>query len=225
MNEMPDVEAAHGPPDLDAKLRNVPSQARSRARLKRVLDAADEVLASDGTIAFTTTRIAEAAGIPVGSVYHYFPDKEAIVEALAVGYWSDFEYLVSGVAETHERDPLEDPCSAIIETLAAGFRASPGFRALWYGGLRTEQVRNATRPTRTAIARSVGRILAVRWSDASAEELATTARMVVLAGDGLLREAFRVDPQGDEALLAESKLMIDAYVEARLGEPHAQPAA
>jgi AcrR family transcriptional regulator len=217
MNEVPDIEPASVPTDLEAKLRNVPSQARSRARLKRVLDSADEVLATDGTIGFTTTRIAEAAGIPVGSVYHYFPDKEAIVEALAVGYWSDFEYLVSGVADTDERDPLEDPCRAIIEVLAAGFRASPGFRTLWYGGLRTEQVRNATRPTRTAIARSVARILAVHWPDAETDELALAARMVVLAGDGLLREAFRVDPHGDEELLRESTLMLDAYVAARLG--------
>lgn len=219
MSDRGDLEAANGSPELEAKLRNVPIQARSRARLRRVLDAADEVLADEGPSAFTTTRIAEAAGIPVGSVYHYFPDKQAIVEALAVGYWSDFEYLVAGVAETDERDPLEDPCAAILEALAAGFRASPGFQALWYGGLRSEQVRNATRPTRTAIARSVTRILAVRWPDAQAEDLTMAARMVVLAGDGLLREAFRLDPQGDAALLAESKLMVDAYVTARLGSP------
>jgi AcrR family transcriptional regulator len=219
VNDRSDLEAANGVPGLEAKLRNVPIQARSRARLRRVLDAADEVLAEEGPAAFTTTRIAAAAGIPVGSVYHYFPDKEAIVEALAVGYWSDFEYLVLGVAETDERDPLEDPCAAILEALAAGFRASPGFQALWYGGLRTEQVRDATRPTRTAIARSVARILGVRWPDAPMEDLTMAARMVVLAGDGLLREAFRVDPQGDIELLAESKLMVDAYVVARLGAP------
>ena len=204
-------------PDLRGKLRNVPIQARSRERLRRVLDAADQVLASEGPEAFTTTRIAQAAGVPVGSVYRYFPDKQAIVEALAVSYWSDFEDLVAGVAETDERDPLDDPSSAILETLAAGFRARPGFRALWYGGLRTEEVRDATRPTRTAIARSVERVLAVHRPDAPAADRAAVARMVVLAGDGLLREAFRIDPDGDPTVLAESKAMLDAYTEARLG--------
>lgn len=203
--------------DLEANLRNVPIQARSRARVRRVLDAADHVLTGQGPNAFTTTRVAEAAGIPVGSLYRYFPDKAAIIDALALRYWSDFEDLVAGVAETDERDPLPDPAGAILDALAAGFRARPGFRALWYGGFRTERVRDATRPTRTAIARSIERILATHWPAAPTDDRAAAAGMLVLAGDGLLREAFRLDPEGDARLLAESKLMLDAYVAARLG--------
>lgn len=206
--------------DLEGKLRNVPTQARSRERLRRVLDAADDVLAREGAGAFTTTRIAEAAGIPVGSVYRYFPDKEAIVEALALSYWSDFEDLVAAAAEADEISPLEDPGSVVIDALAAGFRAHPGFLMLWYGGLRTERVREVTRPTRTAIAASAARILAVHWPDAPEADRYTAARMVVLTGDGLLREAFRQDPSGDAALLEESKVMIDAYLAVKLGRPN-----
>ena len=206
-------------PDFDRQhLRNVPTQARSRARLRQVLDAADELLAREGAGAFTTNRIAETAGIPVGSVYHYFPDKEAIVEALALRYWSDFEDLVAGAAEADEVDPLADPGAVVIDALAAGFRGRPGFLALWYGGLRTEQVRDVTRPVRFAIGRSIERTLRVHWPAAPQGARTTAARMVVLAGDGLLREAFRVDVSGDDELLAESKLMLDAYLSARLGE-------
>jgi AcrR family transcriptional regulator len=182
-----------------------------------VLDAADEVLVREGAAAFTTNRIAQAAGVPVGSVYRYFPDKHSIVAALALRYWSDFEDLVAAAAEADELDPLSDPGAVVLDALAAGFRTRPGFLALWYGGLRTEQVRDATRPTRSAIGRSIERILAVHWPDASPKNRATAAAMVVLAGDGLLREAFRVDPDGDERVLAESKQMLDAYIVARLG--------
>jgi AcrR family transcriptional regulator len=198
-------------------LRNVPIQARSRERLRRVLDAADELLVTEGAETFTTNRIARLAGIPVGSVYRYFPDKEAIVQALAVRYWSDFEDLVAAAADADEVDPLPDPGTVVLDALAAGFRARPGFLALWYGGLRTEQVRDATRPTRSAIARSIDRILSVHWPHAPGDARATCAAMVVLAGDGLLREAFRVNPAGDERVLAESKVMLDAYIVARLG--------
>lgn len=205
-------------PDPDLQLRNPPTQARSRERLRRVLDVADELLASEGAHAFTTTRIAEAGGIPVGSVYRFFDDKEGIVEALAVRYWRDFDDLVAGIADADERDPLADPAAGVLDALAAGFRSRPGFLALWYGGLRTERVRDATRHARGAIASSIERILAVHWPGASAHARSTAATMVVLAGDGLLREAFRRDRRGDSRALEEGKLMLEAYLEARLGD-------
>jgi AcrR family transcriptional regulator len=205
------------PPSPEAGLRHVPVQARSRERLRRVLDAADTVLAREGAAAFTTNRIAAVAGIPVGSVYHYFPDKAAVVEALAVAYWQDLADLVAATAEQDERSPLADPAGAVVETLAAGFRARPGFLALWYGGLRTEAVRNATRPIRTSVGASVERLLAVHWPHADAGRRATVARMLVITGDGLLREAFRNSAEGDPVLLAESRAMLDAYAVRRLG--------
>ncbi len=191
-------------------------QARSRERLRRVLDAADEVLAAEGPSAFTTTRLAEVAGVSIGSIYRFFPDKEAIVEALAVRYWSDFEDLVAGVAEADEAQPLDDPVGAVVDVLIAGFRARPGFLGLWFGGLRTEQVRDATRPTRTAIARSIERILHHHWPNAPAPTRLRVAEMAVLAGDGLLREAFRRDRSGDGVVLTESKHMLRAYIAEQL---------
>jgi AcrR family transcriptional regulator len=204
---------------LSSDLRNPPIQSRSRERLRRVLDAADELLAREGAEAFTTTRIAETAGVPIGSVYRFFGDKEAIVEALAIRYWRDFDDLVAGMADADAREPLADPAGAVLEALAAGFRARPGFLALWYGGLRTERIRDSTRQARTAIAASIERMLEVHWPAADATARATAATMVVLAGDGLLREAFRRDRSGDVRLLAEAKLMVDAYLAARLGGP------
>jgi AcrR family transcriptional regulator len=198
-------------------LRRVPQQERSRAKLRRVLEAADRLLADEGAAALTTTGVAAAAGISVGSLYAYLPDKGAIVEALALHYWAEFRQRVEVVAEAHEREPLADPVAAVFDALAAGFRARPGFRALWFGGLRTERVREVTRPGRTDFAATVERILAVHRPDADPAERATVARMIVIAGDGLLREAFRVDPDGDATLLAEGCQMLGAYLDARLG--------
>jgi hypothetical protein len=104
----------------------------------------------------------------------------------------------------------------VLDVLVAGFLARPGFLALWFGGLRTEAVRDATRPTRTAIAVSIERILGRHWPDAALATRAKVAEMTVLAGDGLLREAFRRDRRGDASVLAESKLMLRAYIAKRL---------
>lgn len=195
----------------------MPRQERSREKLRRSLDAADHLLASEGAPALSTTRIAELAGISVGSVYQYFPDKDAIAEALAVRYWGSFQELVAAVSARDEQEHLEDPIGAIVETLADAFRGAPAFRALWFGGLRTERVRDATRPTRTAVGASVERMLAEHWPQTTLEDRYAVARMLVLTGDGLLREAFRVDPDGDPELLVETRRMLEAYAVERLG--------
>lgn len=198
-------------------LRNAPAQQRSHQRLERVLDAAESVLARHGAAAFTTTRVASVAQLPIGSVYRFFPNKEAIAEALAVRYWSDFADRVARVAGTDAAAPLEDPVGAVLDALASGFRTNPGFLALWYGGLRTERIRDATRPARDVIATSIERILARHWPSVSPRDRETVAAMVVLAGDGLLREAFRTDRRGQARVLEESRLMLASYIATRLG--------
>jgi len=62
--------------------RKKPIQSRSRATYNAILDAAAQVLAEEGFSASTTNKIAERAGASIGSVYEYFPSKEAIFTAL-----------------------------------------------------------------------------------------------------------------------------------------------
>jgi AcrR family transcriptional regulator len=200
------------------RARRVPQQDRSREKVRRVLDAADELLAREGARALVTTRVAEEAGVAVGSVYSYFPDKEAIAEALALRYWSSVTDSIAEVVEEDARKPLADPVAAVLYVVAAGFRGSAGFRALWFSPLRTERVRDVTRPLRIKAGASLERLLAVHWPHAGADQRATAARMLVLAGDGLLREAFRVDSDGDPTVLDEGYAMLEAYLISRLGE-------
>ncbi len=62
--------------------RKVPAQARSRATVKAIVQAAAQVLEREGIQALTTKRIAEVAGVSIGSLYQYFPGKQAVVVAL-----------------------------------------------------------------------------------------------------------------------------------------------
>src|SRR3954447_22112679 len=62
--------------------RRVPTQVRSRERVEKILDVASQIVVSGGVDALTTRSIAEAAQIPVASVYQYFADRDAILLAL-----------------------------------------------------------------------------------------------------------------------------------------------
>ncbi|MEA2312389.1 MAG: hypothetical protein QOE28_2357, partial [Solirubrobacteraceae bacterium] len=141
-------------PPLDVpRLRRVPRQARSRERLARMLDAAEALLVAEGAGALTTTRVAEAAGVSVGSLYQYLPDKEAIVEALANRYLAEFEGLMEELAAQGADGPAwEDPVGVLIDAFAQRYRERPGYRALWFGRELTPALRDADRENKRALA-------------------------------------------------------------------------
>ena len=64
-------------------MRKSPTQARAAQTVDAIVEAAIQILQSDGEERLTTNRIAERAGVSIGSLYQYFADKEAIVEAVA----------------------------------------------------------------------------------------------------------------------------------------------
>ena len=206
---MTDV-AVHG-------LRRVPQQRRGQERVLLLLDAADRLLADEGAGALTTTAVARAAGVSVGSLYQYFPDRDAIATALALRYTGELAQVMERMADAAVAEPLADPAVEVLDAFVRAFRERAGFRALWFGGLRTERLRDATRPTRNVIAAALERALTAQAPDADPERVAAVARMTVLVGDGILREAFRLDARGDQAVLAEARRLLRGYLAAELG--------
>lgn len=66
-----------------AELRRQPAQARAQATVAAILEASARILRNEGRAGFNTNRIAEVAGVSIGTLYGYFPDKDAIHIALA----------------------------------------------------------------------------------------------------------------------------------------------
>jgi AcrR family transcriptional regulator len=101
-----------------APTRREPKQQRSRQTVDAVLEAVQRVLRRHGVQAITTNRIAEAAGVSIGSLYQYFPDKQAIFMAL-------HDHHVDGVREVIKRTmthctsaSLEEFTCELVEQLA-----------------------------------------------------------------------------------------------------------
>ena len=203
-------DALHG-------LRRVPRQRRGQERVLRLLDAADRLLTEEGAAALTTTAVARAAGVSVGSLYQYFPDRDAIATALALRYTGELAGVMERMADAAVAEPLDDPAGEMLDAFVGAFRERAGFRALWFGGLRTEALRDATRPTRHVIAAALARALSAQAPDAHPARVTAVAAMTVLVGDGILREAFRLDPRGDKAVLEEARRQLRGYLEAELG--------
>jgi AcrR family transcriptional regulator len=88
-------------------LRRQPKQARSAELVQIVLEAAVQVLAKHGAQRFTTARVAEKAGVSVGSLYQYFPNKAAILFRLQRDEWQQTTELLRRILEDARRPPLE----------------------------------------------------------------------------------------------------------------------
>ena len=81
--------------------RKHPKQARSRQLVADILTAAGRVLARDGARSFTAARVAEEAGVSVGSLYQYFPNKEALLFRLQTDEWEQTGGLLAGILPRH----------------------------------------------------------------------------------------------------------------------------
>jgi AcrR family transcriptional regulator len=97
--------ADHPTPSISS--RKQPQQARSAELVSTILQAAIQVLTKEGAQRFTTARVAEKAGVSVGSLYQYFPNKAAILFRLQSDEWRQTTELLRGILEDTQRPPLE----------------------------------------------------------------------------------------------------------------------
>ncbi|TPO11292.1 TetR family transcriptional regulator [Mesorhizobium sp. B1-1-5] len=110
--------------------RKQPKQARATELVAAILQAATQVLAVEGAQRFTTTRVAERAGVSVGSLYQYFPNKAALLFRLQSDEWRQTTELLCGVLENAELSPIER-----IRTLVHAFIRSECEEAAVRGAL------------------------------------------------------------------------------------------
>ncbi|MGY2315592.1 TetR family transcriptional regulator [Pseudomonas sp. D6002] len=87
--------------------RKEPKQARSTELVSAILEAAIQVLAKEGASRFTTARVAEKAGVSVGSVYQYFPNKAAILFRLQADEWQQTSQMLSRILQDVSQPALE----------------------------------------------------------------------------------------------------------------------
>ncbi|HOW01015.1 MAG TPA: TetR/AcrR family transcriptional regulator, partial [Rhodoglobus sp.] len=120
-------------PESLVALRNSPVQARSTARLTALLDAAAAVVDEIGFERLTTAMVAERAGASIGTVYRYFPDRIALLQALAA---RNLERVLSRLADEVVDERHADWGSALegaFDILVDAFRTEAGFRGLRVG--------------------------------------------------------------------------------------------
>jgi AcrR family transcriptional regulator len=105
------------PAKIVLKPRKKPRQARSQATVDAIFEATIQVLLRDGLPRLTTIRVAERAGASVGTLYQYYPHKEALLFAVLQRHLANVERAITQAAESHHNMPLATMISAVIDAL------------------------------------------------------------------------------------------------------------
>src|SRR5262245_8899765 len=188
--------------------RRLPSQARSRQRVQRLLDTADALISSEGVGALTVPLLAARANVPVGSIYQFFPDKLAVVDAVAAHYMQlaldELEDLIDHVVTS----PWDVAVDTVVEHFAGMYRDHPTFRELWLNGLLSPSARETDRRNNDDLAALLASALRQRPEFRHARRLTLMCRTAVEVTDGLLRYAFTLNPSGDRATIDELKRLV-----------------
>jgi AcrR family transcriptional regulator len=106
-------------------VRRQPKQRRARITVEAVLDSVAKVLKRDGVDAITTNHIAEVAGVSIGSIYQYFPDKRAIFAALHRRHVEEIDRLIENTLIEHATSSLEDLMRAMVEAMVDAHTGDP----------------------------------------------------------------------------------------------------
>lgn len=113
-------------PSNPSQIRKTPRQRRSAETVEAILTAAAHILENEGFDAATTNRVAVKAGVSIGSLYQYFPNKESLVRALNDRHTREvLALLQKRFAEVREA-PLEVSVRAIVQAMVDIHRVNPG---------------------------------------------------------------------------------------------------
>ncbi len=184
-------------------------QRRSAERLARILDACAELLDEAGYDDLSTRAVAERARVPIGSVYRFFGNKRQMADALARRNLERFTERVTERLRAADDRSWRQALDAVLDTYLDMKRTAPGFSLVDFGN----QIPVGTRaePNRR-VADRLTELLAAHLEREADDDLRRAFLVAVETADALVQLAFRMEPEGDEKVIAELREMLRAYL-------------
>ncbi len=213
--------ADRGPADEGRPRRR---QARGERRIAEILNAAAQVFAQVGYEKATTNAIAGAAGVSPGSLYQFFPNKEAIAQVLADRFVADMRAAHQDAFDAVDfaKIDLDELLDRVVDPIVAFNVANPGFKALFARPDMPAGLATAAQPIQSALLGRVAAIFAARAPDLPPAERARSARVVVQIFQAMVPLVLAADggEAGDReraAVVVEMKKVLRGYLAPLIG--------
>jgi AcrR family transcriptional regulator len=202
------MELIDGKLAASAPLRNEPVQARSTARLTALLDAAAAAIDDLGYERLTTAMVAERAGASIGTVYRYFPDRIAVLQALAT---RNLEHVLKSIERAiadRRSTNWSEAVAGAFDAYVAAFRTQRGFASLRGGDVLDLRPATGGPTANSHIAEVLMKGIASRFgTDASTSTLFAFENAIEVQ-DALIARAFARTTKGDSTFLESGRALV-----------------
>ena len=192
--------------------RRVPAQERSRVRVQRILDEAAALVVRRGVESLSTRDIAQAAEVPVASLYQYFADKEDVLLALAERDMAEMDEQVAEDVGRLERPGIAEFVRTVMTAFVRVYHRRPAFVEIYLRGRTNAAVNRFGREHNARIAESL-RAYALETGLAGDRLTPTVALLAIEIGDRVFQLAFEHDAKGDPELIEEGITLMTSYLE------------
>jgi AcrR family transcriptional regulator len=178
-----------------------------------LLRAAGQVFADVGYESATTNAIAARAGVSPGTLYQFFPNKQAIAEALADAYAAQNQDLHESVFDLNAtKAPLRDLIDRLVDPFLEFRRNAPGFDTLFVGSVVSRELAERVQALHQQMQQRIVRLIQMRAPHLSARMIQTAAETSVQIVKGLLPLALDGSPKQREVGQRELKLVLERYL-------------
>ena len=199
--------------------RAIPKQERSRERVATILAATARLLAKSGFDALNTRQIAAAAKLPPGLLYHYFPNKGAIVMRLAEQNVQPLRQELAQMLSEAKATSWREAIRRLIGELTTAYRAEPASTAILQALQSDPELRRLNAAMNDQFARMIAKFLRAAGARVDSRTLLRAAHLVVLLCDAVAPDLVAASPREAGKLSAEISTLLIAYLGVMLQEP------
>jgi AcrR family transcriptional regulator len=192
--------------------RRSPVQERSQETVQRIFRAASDLLGSAPIDDITTSGIAHAAGLSIGALYRFFPDKQSIIDAIAVRHMDEFRAEFESRLATLNFSDGPAFLSTVIDAFVTFLESRPDFRAIAFGQISAATRQRQANPNASG-AGLVKRFMIESLGMSDLASLDLKLRVAIEAGERLFAYAFEQPCRSArDAVIAELKRLLSSYL-------------
>lgn len=203
-NNMP----RHGKPER-IEPRKTPQQDRSIQRVHAILESATRLITKSGVSALTMTALAKEAGIPIGSIYQYFPEKAAILRALFDMISTRVEeHVIQSLEAATSLDELKQQVFVLVDWYYKECRQNPIYLSIWLSMEMDKALARLNIDQSYRLAEIFVRYTSPLRSPRSGEDYDARCKLLSYFLGSCMRLALLSEQDEAQRLLAECKVLI-----------------